>query len=440
VDSPLVSILMSVRNNMPHVRDAVESVLAQTYPHWELVIQDGASTDGTTDYLRTLTATPAISVVSEPDSGQGQGFNRAMKRSRGGIIGSVDGDNRLKPDAIEVGVRALAAHPGAAVVYGACDMVDTDGRFLHTFVPAEFDLLGLLDGSVVPPFGSSFFSREQCGAQLYADEDFPVVPDFAMWLRLSNLKILRVPDVMMDVRAGPQSSTYTPGSYDQQTHYKLLASRRFLAGKDAPAVDVLARRAEAGIYLWAVDSMQVIGGPRERIDEYFAKAVHCDIRSERFRAVVTRAQPRLHALDADLEDRLLQCALDFVRIIQPEPALVYLELLERSGSTLPQLPGLIGEARRVAKEIHLSHCMDVIDAQQAEIDRRDALLATEIGRRDRLHAEEIAIRDRRLVEMHDHLQGEVNLRDRLLEEARNTWWNRMRDRLRLSERLRGGSA
>jgi len=313
-----------------------------------------------------------------------------------------------------------SAHPEAAVVYGACDMVDGDGSFLHTFVPAEFDLLGLLDGSVVPPFGSSFFSRERCGSQLYADEDFPVVPDFAMWLRLSHLRILRVAEVLMEVRAGPQSSTYTPSSYDQQTYYKLLAAKRFLSAPNTGAIDVLARRAEAGVYLWAVDSMQVIRGPQERIDAYFARAVQGDIRSERFRAVVARAQPRLSPLEPDVEERVFDCALEFVRAIQPEAALVYFELLERSGSRRSELPALIADARRVAKDLHLSHCMDVIDAQQAEINRRDELMALEVERRDR-----------RLVEMHDHLQGEVNRRDRLLDEARDNWWFRLGTRLRV---------
>jgi hypothetical protein len=425
-DSPLVSIILCVRNGMPHVRDAVESVRAQTYANYELVIQDAASTDGTLDYFRGLTGFPAMSLVSEPDSGQGEGFNRAVKRCRGEIVGSVDADNRLRPAAVETAVRAFAAHPGAAAVYGACDMIDAGGAFLHSFLPAQFDLLGLLDGSIVPPFGSTFFSRAVCGSRLYFDDDFPVVGDFALWLRLAGLRILRVFDVLMEVRAGPQSSTYQPGSYDQQTHFKIKAATRFLNGPDARhALDALAVRAEAGVFLWAVDSMQVIGGPRERINEFFRKAVGGDVRSEQFRAVVTRARPVLDPLEPETEEELLACAREFSTRIEPQDALVYLELLERSGSRLPELPALIADARHVEKEIHLAHCQDVIVSLQDEVTRRDTLLVSEI-----------AIRDTRLVDMMAHMQAEVDLRDRLLEEARDTFVARWRDRLRIGDRVR----
>src|SRR3954470_16079290 len=99
--APLVSIILCVRNGFPHVREAVESVRALTYGNYELVVQDGASTDGTLEYVRSIEGLPAISIVSAADSGIGQGFNRAVQRCRGEIVGSVDADNRLRPDALD---------------------------------------------------------------------------------------------------------------------------------------------------------------------------------------------------------------------------------------------------------------------------------------------------------------------------------------------------
>src|ERR1700676_107501 len=157
---PLVSIILCVRNGLPHVRDAVESVRSLTYPHYELIVQDGASTDGTLEYLRSVDGLPAMAIVSEPDTGIGQGFNLALRRSNGDIVGSVDADNVLRHDALDIVVRRFGEHPDAAVIYGACDMIDADRKFLHSWTPPEFDLLGLMEGAVVPPFATSFFSRE----------------------------------------------------------------------------------------------------------------------------------------------------------------------------------------------------------------------------------------------------------------------------------------
>src|SRR5206468_3092844 len=109
-------------------------------------------------------------IVSEPDSGVGQGFNRAVQRCTGDIVGSVDADNLLRANALDVVLQRFAENPVAAVVYGACDMVDASRRRLHTWTPPEFDLLGLMEGAVVPPFATSFFARERCGGELCFDE------------------------------------------------------------------------------------------------------------------------------------------------------------------------------------------------------------------------------------------------------------------------------
>ncbi len=156
---PRISIVLCVRNGMPHVREAVESVRALTYRNFELIVQDGASDDGTLEFVRSVNDLPAISIVSERDSGIGQGFNRAFQRCSGEIVTSVDADNLLRSDALDVAVRRFAENPGAAVIYGACEMVDATGRHLHTWTPPEFDLLGVMEGAVVPPFATSFFER-----------------------------------------------------------------------------------------------------------------------------------------------------------------------------------------------------------------------------------------------------------------------------------------
>src|SRR5262249_1252330 len=150
----------------PHVKDAVESVKSLSYSNYELVVQDGASTDGTLEYLRQINGLPACSIVSQPDTGIGQGFNRAIGRCKGDIVGSVDADNLLRKDALDIVVRRFDENPHAAVIYGACDMVDEERRFIHSWTPPEFDLLGLIEGAVVPPFATSFFSRRACGDEL----------------------------------------------------------------------------------------------------------------------------------------------------------------------------------------------------------------------------------------------------------------------------------
>jgi glycosyltransferase involved in cell wall biosynthesis len=393
--TPLVSIILCVRNGLPHLRDAVESIRSLSYPACELVVQDGASTDGSLEYLRSLEGLPRMSLVSATDTGIGQGFNRALQRCTGEVIGSVDADNVLRPDALDIVVRRFAEHPDAAVIYGACNMVDANGRFLHTWTPPEFDLLGLMEGAVVPPFATAFFSRQQCGAELSFDEEFRTVADFDLWLRLSHLTIVRVIDVLADVRVGEQSSTWNPDNYDDQSGYKIRALRKLLDGPAGRRVlETLYERAEAGIYLWAVDSMAVIGGGQDRIDRYFERAAKSDLRSERFRDVLARARPRLPSSDPTLGRRLLQCGIEYIEKCRPETALVYFEFLDAAGFEHPDLSRWLERGRK---------------------DRWEAQTQTEVA---------------------GYLQGEVNRRDRIIAEQSAWWSNEVSIRDQIIDRLR----
>jgi glycosyltransferase involved in cell wall biosynthesis len=388
IGNPLVSIILCVRNGLPHVKEAVESVRALTYANYELVVQDGASTDGTLEYLRSVTGLPAISIESEPDSGIGQGFNRAVRRCRGEIVGSVDADNLLRRDAVGTVVRQFAEHPSAAVIYGACDMINAGGRLIHSWNPPEFDLLGLIEGAVVPPFATSFFSRQACGDQLRFDEEFRTVADFELWLRLAHLPIVRIFDVLADVRVGRQSSTWNAANYEAQSGYKIQALEKLLEGPARGGVlRKIYERAEAGIYLWAVDSMAVIGGGQEAIDRYFEKAAKTDLRSERFRDVLVRAQPRLPASDPSLPGRLLECGIEYLRRSQPETALVYFEYLRAAGFDAPALSDWLARAKKDRWEKETQ--TEVAGHLQAEVNRRDGLLAE----KEAWWSNEVEIRD-----------------------------------------------
>lgn len=423
VQEPLVSLMLCVRNGMPHIVEALESVRALTYPNVELVIQDGASTDGTLQYLQNATNLPRFSLVSEPDTGIGHGFNRALQRCRGDIIGSIDADNRLHKEALAIVVRGFREHPEAAVIYGACDMINVNGEFVHSWIPSAFDLFGLMDGTIVPPFATSFFSRAHCGSELRFDEDLVTVADFDLWLRLSHLNIVRIFEVLADVRSGPQSTTWTPELYERHCHYKITALRRFLGTLSRQRVlEQLLRRAEAGIYLWAVDSFTVIDGGQEWINSFFKRAASADLRSERFRDVISRARPRVDNVDSGFDERLLDCGLEFLRRGRAATALVYFELLTTAQEQPPHLDDLIAECRRKIVDELKIQCDPLLSERQAEIDLRDRLLAStqaslqaEIERRDKLLSEKQAEIDQTLAEVarRDGIIKELESRGRI---------------------------
>ena len=111
---------------MPYIREAMASLARQTYRRFEVIVQDAASRDGTREFIESFPI-ERLDVVSEPDSGIGDAFNRAFARCQGALVTSLDADNTLEPDALG---RSSPLHrdlPDAAAAYGAVRLVDAAG-------------------------------------------------------------------------------------------------------------------------------------------------------------------------------------------------------------------------------------------------------------------------------------------------------------------------
>src|SRR5690242_19457333 len=111
-DGPLVSIVTPSLNQARWLREAIESVRAQDYPHVEHVVVDGGSTDGTLEILREY---DHLRWVSEPDRGQSHALNKGFQLATGEIFGWLNADDAYPPIAVSEAVAALAAGDVAPV-------------------------------------------------------------------------------------------------------------------------------------------------------------------------------------------------------------------------------------------------------------------------------------------------------------------------------------
>ena len=89
---PLISLVLPVKNGLPHIQTTIAALHRQTYRNFELVVQDGGSTDGTLAYLNSITGLPRVEIVSQPDTGIGQAYNRGIVRSRGELLCLIASD------------------------------------------------------------------------------------------------------------------------------------------------------------------------------------------------------------------------------------------------------------------------------------------------------------------------------------------------------------
>jgi glycosyltransferase involved in cell wall biosynthesis len=246
---------------MPYVREAMASLGRQTYRHFEVIVQDAESTDGTAEYLSSMPF-ERLEVVSEPDAGIGDAYNRALARCSGAIVATLDADNLLERDALDRAVELFRENPSSAAIYGAAKVTDSEGRSAGVFVPAEFDVHAVMRCELVPPFAQSFFSRRVCGSELRFDSRLKTCADFDLWLRLSHLSIRRTEGVFGTVRHSNRSMSRLAGNYDQFCADKLDALERHVARR--PELAAERDEAAAGIYCWAAESLLALEGPLER--------------------------------------------------------------------------------------------------------------------------------------------------------------------------------
>jgi glycosyltransferase involved in cell wall biosynthesis len=284
---PRFSIVLATKNGMPFVREAVASLEAQTLDDYEVVIQDAASTDGTAEFLRQLRLSNVL-MASEPDSGLGDAYNRAFLRCRGEIVGILDSDNLLVPNALEAVDALFRKHRTAAAIYGPVTMIDASGQQVGSFVPEAFDQRALMRCELVPPFSSSFFYRQRCGPELRADASLAACQDFELWLRLSDRTIVRSTTVFGATRLSHKSMSRNAENYDCFCAQKIVALERFIA--DRPRLQPERDAAVAGIYCWAAESILEIDGPGPRFESFVDRADALDPEDKRLQRVRDRAK------------------------------------------------------------------------------------------------------------------------------------------------------
>ena len=137
------SVLMPVYNPKPeHLREAVDSLLAQDYPHWELCMADDASPDpNLRPLLLELTALdPRIRVEFRATNGHiAAATNTAIDMARFEYAVLLDQDDLLSPDALAIVARAIQEHPGAALLYSDADKLLEDGTVSEPYLKGPWD-------------------------------------------------------------------------------------------------------------------------------------------------------------------------------------------------------------------------------------------------------------------------------------------------------------
>lgn len=226
--TPRVSVLVPTYNTRAHVREAVCSLLNQTWRDLEIVVVDDASTDGSTEVLADIDD-PRLRIVRlDHNVGLSGARNAAIALSRGEYIGLLDADDIALPHRIETQVRVLDARPRIGLVACLVNRIDVHGNILsrvsNDWIVSDRALAPLL--LFMNPLACMYLLRRSVipahGFRPLFAEDYAMAVDVA---ERHEIALVRQP--LVNYRVRPNSIMRT--KHDQVAKDTLSTQRRALA-------------------------------------------------------------------------------------------------------------------------------------------------------------------------------------------------------------------
>jgi glycosyltransferase involved in cell wall biosynthesis len=155
-----ISIITASLNRKDFIGAAIESVLAQNYPDFEHWIIDGGSTDGTLEFLKRY---PHLKVLSEPDRGVYDAWNKGIRRASGEVLGFLNSDDQYTPGTFRLANDALG-RSSALVFSGGSDIYQRTAAGIdvqmHRYVdPRRYHLTTANVTLGFPNINARFFGR-----------------------------------------------------------------------------------------------------------------------------------------------------------------------------------------------------------------------------------------------------------------------------------------
>ena len=186
---PRVSIILPTHNRAAMLREAIHSVLAQTFTNWELIIIDDGSTDETPAVAQAYAEACAnIRYIRQPNMGLGKTRERSISLCRGEFIALLDDDDLFRPEKLERQAAFLREHPDVAMVYSSTEVIASDGTVLER-QPRQPALTFLEMIDDCPVYVTSVLIRKSCFDEVGTFRgDLPMSADHEMYLRICRHK------------------------------------------------------------------------------------------------------------------------------------------------------------------------------------------------------------------------------------------------------------
>lgn len=208
--TPSLSIIMPVFNAEAHLQEALDSILAQTYEDFELIVVDDGSTDGSVDILNLCSDKRIRLIHNDGNRGIVYSRNRGLREASGQFIAPFDADDVARLDKFEKQIGFLENNPSFTMLGSWARLIDGQGNRLRerwklSAPPERIPAILLFRNYFV--HSSVVLRRSALPYPAYA-EGFDTVEDYLLWARVCrNFKVWNFPDYLISYRIHHQSAS-----------------------------------------------------------------------------------------------------------------------------------------------------------------------------------------------------------------------------------------
>jgi glycosyltransferase involved in cell wall biosynthesis len=247
--TPDISVLMPVYNNADYLREAVQSILDQTYSNFEFLIIDDGSKDASPEILADFAkADDRVKVITQENQGYAQALNNAVDLARASLLARMDADDIAYPDRFAIQVAYLEEHPECVACGGRTLFIDNEGRPIREWsteqTHEEIDAAHLAGHGGILVHPAAMMRRSAVIAVGKYRTEYLYAEDLDFFLRMAeNGRVSNVPELVLQYRQHFASIGYSRTEAQKKAAQKALRDayeRRGLKISDELAVDGVA--------------------------------------------------------------------------------------------------------------------------------------------------------------------------------------------------------
>jgi glycosyltransferase involved in cell wall biosynthesis/GT2 family glycosyltransferase len=196
VAHPIVSVTICAYNSLRYIDETLQSVFAQTFQDFEIIVVDDGSTDGTADHIEREYPDERLKLIRQPNQTLRVARPVAVAHGAGEFIAFLDHDDVWLPEKLERQVAAARGSPQAALIFSDCFIIDEAGRTLAR-LSDQYDLgaidltatrghLELLRRGCFVAYATAFARTSAVRAVGGFSRTYQYVSDYDLWLRLAR--------------------------------------------------------------------------------------------------------------------------------------------------------------------------------------------------------------------------------------------------------------